>query len=146
MTRDRVLTVHDYYDGPRLGIAELDGVPHIYEAEFDHSGDEYGDTYFLSPIEPALLELVLEDWSIWRRWEDAFKRREVPAEPHGALPADLARHDALRGAIGDQLKSDPENRLCYRATFTYAGGVDGLETLVVWRAATPRNVPNSLSR
>jgi len=50
MNPDRVLTVNEYYDGPRLGVAQPNGVPYIYEAEFDHSTDEYGDTYFLSPI------------------------------------------------------------------------------------------------
>jgi hypothetical protein len=30
---DRVLTVNEYYDVPRLGVAELNGVPHVYEAE-----------------------------------------------------------------------------------------------------------------
>lgn len=38
MSTDCVLTINEYYDGLRLG-------PHIYEAEFDHSTDEYGDTY-----------------------------------------------------------------------------------------------------
>ena len=74
MNPDRVLTVNEYYDGPRLGVAELNGVPYIYEAEFDHSTDEYGDTYFLSPIDPELLALVLEDWAIWCRWDAAHKR------------------------------------------------------------------------
>jgi hypothetical protein len=61
---DRVLTINDYYDGPRLGVAEFRGVAHIYESEFDHSSDDYGDTYVVSPIEPELLALVLEDWAI----------------------------------------------------------------------------------
>jgi hypothetical protein len=30
MAWDRVHTVNDYYDGPRLGIADVDRVPHIY--------------------------------------------------------------------------------------------------------------------
>ena len=60
-------TVNDYYDGPRLGIAEVDGVPHIYDAEFDHRSDEYGDTYFVSPVYKSLLALVLEDREIWLR-------------------------------------------------------------------------------
>ena len=67
---DRVYTVNDYYDGPRLGIADVDGVPHIYEAEFDYSSDEYGDTYFVSPVDEGLLALVLEDWEIWLRWQN----------------------------------------------------------------------------
>ena len=27
MKPDRVITVNNYYDGPRLGVAELNGVP-----------------------------------------------------------------------------------------------------------------------
>ena len=34
MKLDRVLTVAKYHDAPRLGVAELNGVPHIYESEF----------------------------------------------------------------------------------------------------------------
>jgi len=118
MRPDRVLTVNDYYDGPRLGIAELKGVPHIYEAEFDHSTDEYGDTYFLSPIQPELLALVLEDWEVWCRWEAAFKRKEVTLDSHPALPHERERHDQLRSVIGDRLMSDPANRSYFRAKFS----------------------------
>lgn len=45
MAWDRVHTINEYYDGPRLGLADVDGVPHIHEAEFDHSSEEYGDTF-----------------------------------------------------------------------------------------------------
>src|SRR6186713_1004995 len=54
MAWDRVHTVTDYYDEPRRGIADVDGVPHIYEAEFDHSTAEYGDTYYVSPVDEDL--------------------------------------------------------------------------------------------
>jgi hypothetical protein len=123
MGRDRVLTVNDYYDGPRLGIAELDGAPHIYEAEFDHSADEYGDTYFLSPAEPELVASVLEDWEIWLRWQAAYKRGEVPHETHPALPAERERHEQLKNLIADRLKSNPDNRRHFKAAFTNAAGV-----------------------
>jgi hypothetical protein len=85
--------LHDYYDGPRLGVAELNGVPHIYEAEFDHSTDEYGDTYFLSPIKPELLALLMEDWAIWcggtKRTSMAMLRLKLI--PHFQLSASLKR-------------------------------------------------------
>jgi len=126
---DRILTVHDYYDGPRLGIAEWNGVPHIYEAEFDHSTDEYGDTYFLSPVDPSLLGLVMEDWGIWLRWEAARKRNEVAAEPHGILAVDAERSAVVKAAIGDRLKSDPLNRSRLRARFNH--GTEG----VIWEEA-----------
>ena len=126
MPTDRILTVHDYWDGPRLGGAEWNGAPHIYEAEFDHSADEYGDTYFLSPIEPTLLALVLEDWKIWLRWEAAREQDEVPASPHGVLPIDSERSAVVKKLIGDRLRSDPENRSHLRAVF------NDRMTSVVW--------------
>lgn len=123
MPTDQILTVHDYYDGPRLGIAEWNGVPHIYEAEYDHSTEEYGDTYFLSPIEPELLVLVLEDWNIWLRLAAARKKNEVPADPHGVLPIDSERFAVVKKSIGDRLRSDPGNRRHMRAAFNGRTGV-----------------------
>jgi hypothetical protein len=134
MKPDRVLTINDYYDGPRLGVAELNGVPHLYEAEFDYNRDEYGDTYFLSPIDRDLLELVLEDWEIWCRWHQAHTRHEVDLESHPALPQDRARHEELKRLIGDRFKSDPSRRTRYRGTFStkkeHRGTWNG--TLVEW--------------
>ncbi len=134
MNPDRILTMNDYYDGPRLGVAELEGVPHIYEAEFDRSSEEYGDTYFLSPIDPSLLALVLEDWEIWLRWEAAHKRNEVTLESHPALPAERARHEELKTAIGERLKTDPSNRCYFKAKFSHVS-VEGewSGTLVEWQ-------------
>ncbi|QDZ29346.1 hypothetical protein [Noviherbaspirillum sp. UKPF54] len=134
MKPERVLTVNDYYDGPRLGIAEVNGIPHIYEAEFDHSTDEYGDTYFVSPVSDELLALVLEDWAIWLRWNAAYKRNEVTIESHPALPHERARHEQLKTAIGNRIRSDPNNRAYLRARFGYVaaqGDWDG--TTVEWR-------------
>lgn len=133
MNLDRVLTINDYYDGPRLGIAEVNGVPHIYEAEFDHSSDDYGDTYFVSPVDPELVSLVLEDYAIFSRWAAAFKRKEVTVESHPALPLERPRHEELVAAIGDRLRTDPENRRDLKATFDKVepvGDWDGMT--VVW--------------
>src|SRR5258708_2685808 len=103
MAWDRVHTVNDYYDGPRLGIADVDGVPHIYEAEFDYSTDEFGDTYFVSPVDENLMALVLEDWEIWLRWNSAFKRGNASAETHPAC---------LKIARGMRLSKSPLGIAC----------------------------------
>jgi len=125
---DRVYTVNDYYDGPRRGIADVDGVPHIYEAEFDHSSDEYGDTFFVSPVDQSLFALVLEDWEIWLRWQSAFKRGEASRKSHPALPEDRERHEALKIAIGDRLRVDHTQARYLKARF----GVENGETVVEW--------------
>ena len=133
MVRDRVYTVNDYYDGPRLGIADVDGVPHIYEAEFDDSSDEYGDTYFVSPVDESLLALVLEDWEIWLRWDSAFKRGAVSVESHPALPQDRERHEALKIAIGNRLRVDRAHAKYLKARFETSRHDGG--AIVEWRTA-----------
>jgi hypothetical protein len=117
MNWDRVLTVNDYYDGPRLGIAEVNGIPHIYEAEFDHNSEEFGDTYFLSPVDKELLSLILEDWKIWLRWDVAFKKDEVTIETHPALLADRERYEAIKLAIGDRLRVNTKEAIYLKAEF-----------------------------
>ena len=72
----RVHTVTKYYDGPREGIADFDGRPHAYEAQFDEETDEYTDIFLLSPVPTRLFELAVESWSIWGRKSSA-------AEPRG---------------------------------------------------------------
>lgn len=134
MKADRLLTINGYYDGPRLGVAELDGVPHIYEAEFDHSTDDYGDTYFLTPISAELLALVMEDWTIWCRWHEAYGRGDVKLETHPALPHERQRHEELKRSIGDRLCSNPADRCRYRASFSTPPECSGTwnGTLVRW--------------
>jgi hypothetical protein len=36
---ERVHTMTDYYDGPRKGLANFEGMPHLYEAEWDDQAD-----------------------------------------------------------------------------------------------------------
>ena len=141
MAWDRVYTVNDYYDGPRLGIADVDGVPHIYEAEFDHSSDEYGDTFFVSPVDESLFALVLEDWEIWLRWDSAFKRGEASVESHPALSEDRARHEALKIAIGDRLRVDRAQAKYMRARFQ-TSPKNG-RTIVEWRSGELNDISTS---
>ena len=117
MAWNRIHTVNDNYDGPRLCIADVDGVPHIYEAEFDYSSDEFGDTYFASPVDEDLLAAVMEVWEIWLRWNTAFKRGDASIETHPALPQDRERHEALKVAIGDRLRVDRAHAKYLKARF-----------------------------
>jgi hypothetical protein len=70
---ERVFTVTEYYDGPRKGIASFLGVPHLYECLFDEEKDGFSDQFLLTPIDTETFQLAMEDWSIWQRWEVAFK-------------------------------------------------------------------------
>ena len=81
---ERVFTVYDSWDGPRRGIAEVSGRPHIYGSSFNDTKDDFEEFFWVQPIDPELLALVLEDWDIWNRWSDAFDRGEASQETHPA--------------------------------------------------------------
>src|SRR5215469_7606245 len=82
---ERVLTVNDFWDGPRRGAAEVSGRPHIYESPFIATKDDFEEFFWVQPIDADLLPLVLEDWDIWNRWSEAFDRGEASRETHPAL-------------------------------------------------------------
>ena len=90
-----VYTVTDYYDGPRVGVADFNGAPHLYEAEWDEAAGDYADTFKLSPLDRETFEHALEAWDIWLRWNKAFRNGLETLETHPALPADRPRHNQL---------------------------------------------------
>ena len=92
---EKVYTLPDWYDGPRRGIANFEGRPHLFESEFaDLAGQQ--DVFVLSPVDDQTLALALEDWRIWRRWERAFHAGNTPKETHPALPEDRERWEQLQ--------------------------------------------------
>jgi hypothetical protein len=117
---EKVHTVHSYYDGPVLGIADFRGRPHIYERIFEESTDKYSDRYYIATIESELLAWVMEAWEIWLRWKAAFDQGKVKvAVPPAAmaLPADHRRHLELKHLIGDRLRAKSEGATVKRAVF-----------------------------
>ena len=120
---ERVYTVTDYWDGPRAGVADCGGKPHIYAALFDQDLGEWDpeDRYELSPLAPGLLSAVKEDWAIWRRFELALKTGRIATpereEDWGALPEDRGRRVELQRHLAEVLVIDPGRRRVLRAEF-----------------------------
>ena len=114
---DEVLTVTDYYDGPRQGIANLGGHPHFYDRIFDEARQDYSHLYRLTPVPPELLALALEDWAIWERWEKAFHEGRATTESHPALPQDRDRHLEIKFTLDAELKTDVNNSVIRAGSF-----------------------------
>ncbi|MGD1096743.1 MAG: hypothetical protein ABSB35_32710 [Bryobacteraceae bacterium] len=133
---EQVYTVNNFWDRLRRDVADVSGQPHIYESRFNEARDDFEDFYFVSPIEPELLALVLEDWDIWTRWSEAFDRGETQKENHPAPPQDRLRHDELKQLIGQRFKSDAANCRKRRGEFrNVRPGWNGLE--VQWSEPEP---------
>ncbi|WP_155936560.1 hypothetical protein [Mesorhizobium ciceri] len=111
---ETVYTVHDYYDGPRKGVAEYRGKAHAYKCEWDDEADDWSASFLLSPITDEQLDAVKEDWLIWRRYEASFHARNLQSnDKHPALAIDSPRHTELRPIVEDALRV--EDALAFRA-------------------------------
>lgn len=113
MVFERVFTITDFHDGPRGGVADFEGRPHLFECEWNEAADVYTSTFRLSPVTPEVLALALEDAAIWERWWIAFQEELTTQETHPALPEDRLRHDELEHLLSERLRIDPAN--CVRA-------------------------------
>lgn len=120
---ERVFTVSEYYDGPRQGVANFSGQPHFYDCCSDIDG--YTDLFLLTPLTLTQLELVLEDWAIWRKWEWAFHFGEATKATHPALPADRARHEELKPLLDHVLRTDTERSVIQKGIFRVVDGSSG---------------------
>ena len=119
---EQVHTVHDFYDGPRSGVADFNGEPAFYRSIHLDSPtwnlDE--DRFELSPIPPAALVLAIEDFRLWQRWQAAELAGTAPILADGAervLPADAARHAELMILLEPVLRIDPAHRILVTGEF-----------------------------
>ena len=103
---EKVHTCPDWYDGPRGGIADYQGHPHLFASEWRDSGSGGTDTFLLSPVDEATFRLALEDWAIWLRWKSAFDQGRVPLDTHPALPEERTRHEELQHLLEGRLVVD----------------------------------------
>jgi hypothetical protein len=106
---EAVFTVHYYFDGPRIGIASYQGMPHAYICEWDQAADDWSPVYRLSPISPEQLSVVREDWEIWQRYQASFHAGSLQTgDVEPALAEDWPRHKVLRCKVEEALRVDNE--------------------------------------
>lgn len=104
---ETVYTVHDYFDGPRKGVASYRGLPHAYKCEWNDEADEWGREFLLSPIAPEQLSATLELRSIWQQYLATSRQGALePGDQHPALAGDRARYEQLHAVIEQALLVD----------------------------------------
>ena len=116
-----VYTVSDYYDGPRKGIANYQGRPHLYECVFDEIKGNYSELFWLAPVDFETFQLAMEDWAIWQRWELAYHSGKTEVDAHPALPHESARHAELQGILDKVLIIDQQNAITRIGRFEALG-------------------------
>lgn len=128
--KEPVHTITDWYDGPRRGVANLEGIPHYYECQWyasvdaghEADSDALPGDYLLTPLDAETYRLALEDWAIWERWEAAFAAGTTTQATHPVLPEDRTRHDEIEQLLLTKLVTNSHSCRRARGEFSYAGG------------------------
>ncbi|MFJ9372782.1 hypothetical protein [Streptomyces sp. NPDC101455] len=124
----------EWYDGPRKGLALVDGVPHYYEIRDCNRADE-AEEYLVWSASEATVAMEREQWAIFVRYQlsDAGPEKRPG---HGGIDARydelellLAPHrqapDGARRLVGEARFDDGDDR--YR--------FDGVDHWFRWRPA-----------
>ncbi|HEX6733105.1 MAG TPA: hypothetical protein VF074_23995, partial [Pyrinomonadaceae bacterium] len=108
LEKETVHTVNDYWDGPRVGVADFKGQPHYFESVFDEASDDWSSVFWLHSLEPETFNLVMENWGLWERWRDAFDTGKADDDSHPCLPEDRAKYQANSMVLKERLRIDRE--------------------------------------
>lgn len=95
-TYEKIHTIQDWWDGPREGVADYKGKPHVFTRVFDEDLDDYSDFFLLTPITEEEFHLIMEGNEIWKRWVMDFEERLVPLSSHPCLPEERARYEEIK--------------------------------------------------
>ena len=107
---DKVFVENDWYDGPRVGIANYKGVPHRFVSEFnDESG--YTDSFLIYPISENEFKLEVEQWKIFVEWNTKYEKGEVNTESHPGHGGISSRWDEIENTLKESRENIPENAI-----------------------------------
>ncbi|MFF0765059.1 hypothetical protein ACFYWH_34350 [Streptomyces sp. NPDC003737] len=132
---ERVYVELEWYDGPRKGLAVIDGVPHYFEGrDYDHADE--ADEYDVWSASEAAVAMEREQWAIFANWNE---RREAGAMDLGSHPGSGgvdARYDELDVLLAPYRQApDGAQRLAGEMRFDAGAGyrVDGVGYWFRWR-------------
>lgn len=128
---ERVLTVTEYYDGPKEGIADYRGKPHFYKCIWDNDKDNYSSSFMLSPLDDKIVKIAEEHWRMWLRWREACMRGSAPLESGPVLLQDRPRYEEMKPDLERMLVLDSDRFIVANGLFKETDA-EGMKFEVLW--------------
>ncbi len=130
----------DWYDGPRSGLADVDGIPHYFQAVHDYGRpDEPDGEYLVWPANSTALALEREQWAIFVDWNTRYETGTATVDSHPGHGGINARYDQLTALLAPHRAVPPRaRRLAAEWRWqpnnrTTRYHLDGPDYLVRWR-------------
>jgi len=105
---EHVFVENEWYDGPRAGIANVNGQPHRFVSQWDERGDEYLGTFLVWPVGADELSLEQEQWRIFVSWNDQYEAGAASTDTHPGNPGTNGRWDELSRLLATLRTPAPE--------------------------------------
>ncbi len=112
---EKVITVSDYYDGPRQGVANFQGRPYFYDCILGKA--DYTNHFQLTPIPTPSLKFIFEEDQISQRWQALRRSGAEVDDDKPYLPVDEARYLQLRSILAPLLKTDSKQSVTREGHF-----------------------------
>ena len=133
-TFERVHVELDWHDGPREGIADVDGLAHYFQGHEYQNSDEF-DEYAVWPAGDDVLALEREQWAIFVDWDQRFKAGALGPDSHPGHGGIDARYDELTALLSPHRQA-PAGARRLVAQWRFVGGAryraDGVDYWVKW--------------
>lgn len=106
---EHVYVENEWYDGPRAGIADVDGKPHRFVSQFDEDEEVYLGTFLLWPTEAEELMLEQEQWQIFVRWNVEYEAGRATSKSHPGSPGNDERWSEINSLLKARRESTPSD-------------------------------------
>lgn len=91
---EQVNFITDWWDGPKNGIAGLEGKLHYFERIFDQQADDWSEYFLLRPISSQEYELQKEQHVLFLQWLSDSKAGHAP-QSHPLFDQENIRYHEL---------------------------------------------------
>jgi len=104
---ENFLVENEWYDGPRAGVANVNGQPHRFASQWDEEEDEYLGTFFVWPIDADEVALEQEQWRIFVDWNVQYEAGKVDTDTHPGHPGTNERWDEIALLLAKRREAVP---------------------------------------
>jgi hypothetical protein len=96
---ERVYVENEWYDGPRAGIADVNGHPRRFKSLFDEAEDENLGTFLVWAVDSGELDLEIEQWQIFAEWNALYESGRAGVDSHPGHGGRSARWDQIEALL-----------------------------------------------